>query len=211
MARPTRTRDPRPRGAIWEFSCAILGLSLGPLGGLLGLSWALLPGFRGLLGAIGHTSGGGVTGSPRRSPQVSLLRPSWAALGAVFRVLEAVLALSCASGLSRHLGPFLRPQEPVGRERDTMHNIFKNNMFFKDFGFFGASFASLEGCWSRPGAVVPPRGGILKAIMNHLRLSCRTFEVILGLLGPSRSHLGPFFDALPMRGPRGPGPGKNGV
>ena len=50
---------------------------------------------------------------------------------------------------------------------------------------------SSEGTWSRPGTVLRALGGVLKAMLSHLGLSCTILEAILGSSGPSWSHLMP--------------------
>ena len=176
---------------------ALLGLSWGPLGALLGLSWGPLGGLGGPLGAIleaiDQRMGGSLCGSPRRGPKMSLLEPSWAALGAVLGALGAVLGPSWAplGALLGHLGAILRPQEPIGRETARMQKTSKNTRDLKDFGLLRASLEGSKGTWSRPGAVLRALGCMLIAILNHLGLSCAILEAILGSLRPSWSHLGP--------------------
>ena len=95
-------------GPFWS----VLGVLLGALGPLLGLSWAILE-------AIDQKRGRFLFPPPPRGPKNRLLGPSWGALGALLGALGAVLGLSWASlgAVLGHLGAILRPQEPIGSEK----------------------------------------------------------------------------------------------
>ena len=77
---------------------------------------------------------------------MSLLGPSWAALGAVLGALGAVLGPSWAplGALLGHLGAILRPQEPIGREKARRQKTSKNTMEINVFSFSGPSW---EASW----------------------------------------------------------------
>ena len=159
----------------------------------MGLSWGLLGGLEAPLGAIDQRKGGFLIRPPRRSPKMSLLEPSWAALGAILGALGAALEPSWPplGALLGHLGAILRPQEPIGREKAGRQKTLKNTMFFNDFGFLGASLGGPKGTWSRPGAILRALGGELKTISNHVGLSCAILEAILASLEPFWSRPGP--------------------
>ena len=94
--------------------------------------------------------------------------------------LGAVLGLSWAplGALLGHLEAILRPRKAIGSEKARRQKSLIFIRFLKDFGILGASLGSSEGTWSRPGAVLRALGGMLKAILNHLGLSCKILETI---------------------------------
>ena len=100
-------------------------------GALLGPRGALLEVLKAFLGPSMKEGEGSLTASPRRDPKMSLLEPSWTALGAVLGAFGAVLGPSWGplGALLGHLGAILRPQEPIGREKARMQNTLKHNEF----------------------------------------------------------------------------------
>ena len=141
-----------------EASGTLLGLSSGPPGALLGLSWALLGpswgpqgpllGLSGaILEAIEQKRRGFLFRPPPRGPKNRLLGPSWGGLGALLDALGAVLGLSWASlgAVLGHLGAILRPQEPIGSEKARRQKTLIFFRFLKDFGLLGESLEASEG------------------------------------------------------------------
>ena len=118
-----------PLGALLGLSWALLGPSWGSLGPLLGLSWAILE-------AIDQKRGRRIFRPPPRGPKNRLLGPSWGALGALLDALGAVLGPSWAArgAVLGHLGAILMPQEPIGSEKARRP---KTVFFFSD---------AFEGC-----------------------------------------------------------------
>ena len=152
-----------------EASGTLFGLSSGPLGALLGLSWALLRPFWGPLGtplglswaileAIDEKRRRRLFQSPPSGPEKSplgallgrswawaLLGPSWASLGAVLG----------------HLGAHI---EASRAHRERKGEKAKNIGFpkcLKDFGLSRASLGGFLATWSRLGSVLEPVGGML--------------------------------------------------
>ena len=95
-------------GALLGLSWALLGPSWGPQGPLLGLSW-------GILEAIDQKRRELFFGSPLGARKLASRGPLGDPLGA----LGAVLGPSCAplGALLDHIGAILRPQEPIGGEK----------------------------------------------------------------------------------------------
>ena len=128
-----------------EASGTLLGLSSGPLGALLGLSWALLgPSW----GPQGQTRREFLFRSPLGPRKIA----SWGPLGALLDALEAVLGPSWS-----HLEASRAHRKRKGEKA--------NNIGFprclKDVGLSGASFGSFLATWSRLGAVLEPLGRML--------------------------------------------------
>ena len=123
-----------------EASWALWGLSRGPLGALLGLSWGLLGGLGGFLGRSWRPSikkeSGAYLGPPPRGPKKTLLGPllerSWGALGRSWGRLGALLGLSWGPlGLSwGHLGASEGHRKRTGEEA-------KHMCFLSALKFFG--------------------------------------------------------------------------
>ena len=135
-----------------EASGTLLGLSSGPLGALLGLSWALLGPSWGSLGPLLGLSWAILEAIDQkrrelffrplsRGPKNRLLGPSWGALGALLGALGAVLGASWAplGAFLGHLGAILRPQKRIGRETARRPKSLIFFRFLKDFGLLEGS------------------------------------------------------------------------
>ena len=119
--------------------------------------------------------------SPLWGHQYSLLGPSWGPLGALLGALGAVLGASWAplGALLGHLGAILRLQERIGSEDAGRPKSLIFVWFWKDFGFLGGSHGGSESTWGRLVPLLEPLGGMLEAILHHLRLSWAILEAIL--------------------------------
>ena len=129
-----------PLGALLGLSWALLGPSWGPQGPLLGLSWAILE-------AIDQKRGRRLFQSHPRGPKNRLLGPSWGALGALLGALGAVLGLSWASlgAVMGHLGAIWRPQEPIESENVTKQKHRKTIRDLNEPRLLGNSLGVLLG------------------------------------------------------------------
>ena len=158
---------------------------------------------------------------------MSLLEPSWAALGAVLGALGAVLGPSWAplGALLGHLGAILRPQEPIGREKARMQKTLKNTLFLKDFGLLGGllgwlgehlgpSWGGLEGSWRQVESKIEPSWAILRDLGGHLGLSGALLEPSWAILDAptTRDHpTSPNRAGEPLQSAQGHGTGMPGL
>ena len=161
----------------WEAPRALLGL-FGGSGRSIGA----------ILEAIDQNSVWHFLRSPRRGPKSRLWGPTWAALGALLDALGPVLGLSWArlGALLGHLGAILRPQEPIGSEKERRPNTVSFHWFWNGFGLSGASLGGSAATWSRLGAILGPLVAILGplgALLELLGANLGPLGAILGLLG----------------------------
>ena len=150
---------------------------------------------------------------PPWGPQNRLLGRSWDDLGRWGVVLGASWAPLGA--LLGHLGAILRPQRRIGSEEaGRPKSLISNCLFLKKFGFLGGSRGGSESTWGRLVALWGPLGGMLEAILHHLRLSWSILEAILEQWRPSWGHLGPSWRLQPLAAPsvqvQGMGGGEQG-
>ena len=132
---------------------ALSGLSWSSLGAFLGPSWGS-SGESGrsigaILEAIDQNRVWHLLVSPRRGPKSRLLGLTWAALGALLGALGPFFGSSWASlgALLGHLGAILRPQKPIGSEKERKRKTLFFLMFLKDVGLSGTSFGSKVKYW----------------------------------------------------------------
>ena len=157
-----------------------MGLSWGPLGGLGGISGAILE-------AIDH-KGGKFFVSPRRGPQMSLLGPSWGDLGRSWGRLGGLLGPSWGS-----LGPswgHLEASEAHRKRKGDFLSVWGRSWPL------GSSVGGSRVTGSRLGAVLGPLGGMSEAILNLRWISCVILEAILCHLGGHLGRLGGLFGRL---------------
>ena len=134
---------------------------------------------------------------PEKSPLGSLLGRSWGALGRSWGRLGGLLGPSWGS-----LGPSWGHLEASRAHRKQTSGKAKI-MYFPSVvrrfvGLLGGSRGGSESTWGRLVALWGPLGGMLEAILHHLRLSWAILEAILEHWRPSWGHLGPSWRLQPL-------------